>query len=130
MKMNNELLAKAKGAKTPEELLAIAKENGTELTEESAKAYFELLHPKTGEISDDELDNVSGGGCYKGDRLVVSVLHVCRDWKCKRDGSDRVERMGEPGCRTCGVVSVCSNCKFLSYEKGLWLCNNPVNRKK
>ena len=38
MKMNNELIAKAKQAKNPEELLALAKENGVELTEESAKA--------------------------------------------------------------------------------------------
>ena len=36
--MNNELLAKAKAAKSPEELLALAKENGIELTEEEARA--------------------------------------------------------------------------------------------
>ena len=63
MKMNNELIAKAKQAKTPEELLALAKENGVELTEESAKSYFNQLNPKTGELADDELDNVAGGGC-------------------------------------------------------------------
>ena len=61
MKMNNELIAKAKEAKTAEELMALAKESGEEITEESAKAYFDLLNPKTGELSDDELDNVSGG---------------------------------------------------------------------
>ena len=63
MKMNNELIAKAKQAKNPEELLALAKENGVELTEESAKSYFNQLNPKTGELADDELDNVAGGGC-------------------------------------------------------------------
>ena len=63
MELNKELLAKAKNAKTPEELIALAKENGTEMTEESAKAYFHQLNPKTGELSDDELDNVAGGGC-------------------------------------------------------------------
>ena len=63
MKMNNELIAKAKQAKNPEELLALAKENGVELTEESAKVYFHQLNPKTGELADDELDNVAGGGC-------------------------------------------------------------------
>ena len=62
MELNNEIRAKAKAAKTPEELIEIAKENDVEMTEESAKAYFDLLHPKTGEISDDELDNVAGGG--------------------------------------------------------------------
>ena len=54
MKMNNELIAKAKEAKTAEELMALAKESGEEITEESAKAYFDLLNPKTGELSDDE----------------------------------------------------------------------------
>ena len=36
MELNKELLAKAKEAKTPEELIALAKENGMELTEERA----------------------------------------------------------------------------------------------
>ena len=36
MKMNNELIAKAKEAKTAEELMALAKESGEEITEESA----------------------------------------------------------------------------------------------
>ena len=63
MELNKELLTKAKAAKTAEEIMALAKENGMELTEESAKAYLDLLHPQTGELSDDELDNVAGGGC-------------------------------------------------------------------
>ena len=61
MELNNEIRTKAKAAKTPEELIEIAKENDVEMTEESAKAYFEQLHPKTGELSDEELDNVAGG---------------------------------------------------------------------
>ena len=59
MEMSKELITKAKEAKNPEELMALAKENGVELTEESAKAYFEQLNPKTGEVSDDELNNVA-----------------------------------------------------------------------
>ena len=90
MELNKELLAKAKEAKTPEELIALAKENGMELTEESAKAYLDLLHPQTGELSDDELDNVAGGGCHNGGRLVVSAMHYCDEWRCKDDGSQWV----------------------------------------
>ena len=52
MEMNKELLAKAKEAKNPDELMSLAKENGVELTEESAAAYFDRLNPKTGELSD------------------------------------------------------------------------------
>ena len=74
MENNKELFAKAKAAETPEALLTLAKENGMEMTEESAAAYFEILHPKAGELADEELNNVSGGGCRKGDgRLVVSA---------------------------------------------------------
>ena len=86
-KFTPELIEKAKSAKTPEELMALAKENGIEMTAESAKAYFEQLNPKTGELADEELDNVSGGGCHNGGRLVVSVMHYCDEWRCKDDGS-------------------------------------------
>ena len=50
MEMSKELITKAKEAKNPDELMSLAKENGVELTEESAKAYFEQLNPKTGEV--------------------------------------------------------------------------------
>ena len=40
-----------------------AKENGVELTEEQAAEYFAQMH-QSGELSDEGLDNVSGGGCH------------------------------------------------------------------
>ena len=55
-----ELIAKAKAAKSAEELLALAKDNNVELTEEEAKIYFEQLNAN-GAVSDDELDGVAGG---------------------------------------------------------------------
>ena len=62
MQFSKELIEKAKTAKTAEELLALAKAEKVELTEEeAAKAFAELN--KTGELSDEELDNVAGG-CY------------------------------------------------------------------
>lgn len=131
MEMNKELISKAKTAKTPEELLCLAKENGEEMTEESAKAYFELLHPQTGEIADEELENVSGGGCYNNGRLVVTMHWDCWDWHCKC-GSDKKEVVRAATfphnlvCRTCGNIHWCKFCKYCSYEKGLWLCNNPT----
>lgn len=59
--LSPELIIKAKNAQSAEELLALAKENDVEMTEESAAAYFAQLNPTIGELSDDELDNVSGG---------------------------------------------------------------------
>ena len=60
MNISKELLEKAKMAKTAKELLAMAKAENIELTEEeAAKAFAELN--KSGELSDEELDNVAGG---------------------------------------------------------------------
>ncbi len=60
MNDSKELLKKAKTAKTAEELLAMAKEENIELTSEQAAMVFANLN-KTGELSDEELDNVAGG---------------------------------------------------------------------
>ena len=70
-----ELIQKAKDTKSAQELIALAKENGVELTEESAMAYFAQLH-KSGELSDEELGNVAGGGCSTsaGYTVVTSGL--------------------------------------------------------
>ena len=61
--MNQELITKAKAAKSVEELLELAKASNVELSEEQAKEYFAKLNPTKGELSDEELDDVSGGGC-------------------------------------------------------------------
>ena len=61
--MNNltpELIAKARETKSAEELLALAKENGIELTEEESKTYWEQLNTR-GTVSDDDLEAVAGG---------------------------------------------------------------------
>lgn len=60
--LTKEQIAKAMACKTAEELMALAKEEGVELTTEEAEAYL-------AELSDAELDGVSlkkvaGGGCY------------------------------------------------------------------
>ena len=57
-----ELLALAKQAKNSDEMCTLAKEKGMELSEEVAKEYFDRIH-SSGDISDDELENVSGGKC-------------------------------------------------------------------
>lgn len=126
----NEMLVKAKKAKTPEELLAIANENGVELDEEGAKAYFEQLNQNTGELSDDELDEVAGGGCHKSDgRLVVMGTNTCGDFVCKFDGNFRVSGV-QLRCTHCRRDAFCKNCKYVTRESGVWICNYPGKRKK
>lgn len=62
MKLSKELLEKAQTAKSPEELLEMAKVENIELSAEEAEKAFAELN-KTGELSDEELNNVAGG-CY------------------------------------------------------------------
>lgn len=60
MELTKEILEKAKNAGTAEELKELAKAEGIDLTADEAAKMFADLH-KTGEISDEELDNVAGG---------------------------------------------------------------------
>ena len=60
MKLTKEMIEKAKAAKTAEELAEMAKAEGVELTAEEAEKAFAKLN-KSGELADEELDNVSGG---------------------------------------------------------------------
>ena len=75
MELSKELLEKAKEAKSAEELMSFAKENGVELASEEAEEYFARLN-KSGELSDEELDNVAGGGCQ-----AHGLAHVNNDLK-------------------------------------------------
>ena len=78
-KMKKELILKAKKAESPEALAAVAKANGMELNDEEARTYFAQLHPKAGELSDEELDNVVGGGCQANDgRLDLNKDQIGR----------------------------------------------------
>ena len=93
MNVSKELLEKARTANSAEELLVMAKAESVELTEEQAEKAFAELH-KTGEIADEELDNVAGG-CGKeeipepkykiGDMVISSRGFPCHTCNCYRD---------------------------------------------
>lgn len=107
-----ELMEKANAAKTPEELLALAKESGMELTAQQAQDYFAQLH-QTGELADDELDNVSGGCAPAGNpqRPPAPGYYVCQYFAAKGDG--------EAGC---------ANCRYAqSAGRGQYYCTHSSN---
>lgn len=62
-KLSNEQIQKAREAKTPEELQKLAAENNIQLTKEEAEQVYAQLHRDSSQLTDEELDNVSGGGC-------------------------------------------------------------------
>lgn len=56
-----------------EELIALAKENGVEIAPEKAEELFEQMNAN-GELSDEELDNVSGGDLK--DKLKTKIKEL------------------------------------------------------
>ena len=107
-----EMIEKAKEAKSAEELLELAKENNVEMTADEAATYFAQLNPKSGELDDDDLDNVAGGACARTEQA--------------RDAQDAVSSMPCPRCGAVGDWAVlhklkdctdfyCANCKVIVW---------------
>ena len=61
-KITKEMVAKALECETADELVALAKAEGFELTKEEAEAYMAEMDNM--ELDEDALDNVAGGMCY------------------------------------------------------------------
>lgn len=74
--MTNEIMTKLKNAKSVEDILAIAKEDGKELTVEQAQQIFDQLHGG-GELSDDNLENVAGGASENW----ITETSAFHDWR-------------------------------------------------
>ena len=87
-----EMIEKAKVKKNAEELLELAKANNVEMTADEAATYFAQLNPKSGELSDDDLDNVAGGlgGCFSFGNSIRkgAKVRVLNGQKCRKCGSD------------------------------------------
>jgi predicted ribosomally synthesized peptide with nif11-like leader len=110
--LNHEMIEKAKAAKTAEELLELAKANGVEMTADEAKTYFAQLNPKSGELDDDDLDNVAGGACASTEQA--------------NNAQDAVSSMPCPRCGAVGEWALlhkfkdntdfyCANCKLIVW---------------
>ena len=106
MNISDELINKAKSVKSIDELKKLAEESGVELTEE-LEAKYRSMHTE-GEISDDELSNVSGG-CGGDDDdepepepepVQVRVLNkACGNYR--RDPSNTSKLILNPHCMDC-----------------------------
>ena len=60
--LTKEQIMKAMQCKTADELIALAKAGGYEITKEEAEAYLAELADV--ELDDNQLKKVAGGGCY------------------------------------------------------------------
>lgn len=103
-----ELIAKAKAAKSAEELLELAGANGIELTEGEAETYFAQLNAN-GAVSDEELNLVAGGSCPNNEEVTYEFGEiVCLKMPCTNCGY-RFGRYVKTGT-TGGCFVDCVNC--------------------
>ena len=99
-KITPELIEQAKKAESIEALLALAKENGIDLTAESAEKLFTEWHT-TKELSDDELDSVAGG------------CNIPTGQQCPKCGGMNVSLLGVSiGNQGTGTSYVCMDCGY------------------
>ena len=79
MELTSKMKSVAMQAKSVEELLKLAEAYGYEISREEAdEIYAELNQAR--ELSDEELENVAGGGCYSTDKdglLIVTAGNRC-----------------------------------------------------
>ena len=126
--LTNEMIEKAKVAKSVEELLEIAKANGVEMTADEAATYFAQLNPQSGELDDDALDGVAGGcggsddaSNYPKDNASVRVINGQR---CSNCGST-TGRYCSGYYETAGAFIICDGCtkgyEIDSFEIGVGL---------
>ena len=91
MNFTEEQLKKMNTAKTAEELIAIAKAEGIEATEEQIRAQFDAMH-KEGELADEEVGKVNGGMkiiLTKSPKFFSPLLRLI--YKSKKPSTDNAD---------------------------------------
>ena len=120
--INEELMNKAKQAASVEELLELAQASNIELTEEKAKKLFAELHAE-GELSDNELDDVAGGGGCGGEPeytlptySVGEIVAVKSNYRCNACGNElgKITRVFKGYCNSSecryDYTLICTRC--------------------
>lgn len=124
-----DIIAKSAKAKSAQELKELAAKENIPMTDEEAAQNFDALqkylsNQHTGELGDDELDSVSGGGC--GSWPMVYQNTTCKEWVCKKCGSRAIDVISTSGingkCKKCDTQTNCPNCKYCSKTQGRYLC--------
>ena len=118
MNFNAEMIEKAKAAESVEQLLEIAKANNVEMTADEVATYFAQLNPKSGELSDDDLDAVSGGFGCEGSSTANDIGKLV----CVTSGEFCSECGSKTGHVTAtgyvGINILCDKCKTLIAPVG------------
>ena len=103
MMFTPEMIQKAKAAANPEELLKIAHENNVDMTADAAKEMYSELHAE-GSLSDDELNNVAGGGCSDSPNECPDCGSTNVHYEVSVEGnSTRLKTFYKCHCNDCGT---------------------------
>ncbi len=125
--MNDEMMKKVMECKSAEEILALAKENGIEMTAEEAEEKFAALNNE-GELSDDELLGAAGGGCANPEDYVAVDIYnrhcISAHWTCNSCGEGNIffyedEEYPIHNCDNGGRKEArCLTCKYFFAREG------------
>ncbi len=89
---------------------------------------YEKAQNEAAELTDEELDNVAGGGGTDQKRAyLVAAGDICDRWKCKNCHSTGFNRILFEGswCKAgCGTQSYCMNCEYCHLVGSLFWCYN------
>lgn len=102
-------------------VLPVAKTRGYDFTYDEAKAYYKHQGEKT-ELSVDELENVSGGGCRAPAHEDQPIGHddvsadSCTYFECKSSGADDTN------------PRVCGDCIHFYRKNNIGYCDVPTKR--
>lgn len=105
--------------------------HGCEATEQELSEFLGGLD-KHGELSDDELDDVSAGKkcgtLYHDSKPVVTAMNSCDRWRCHLCGCTKREK--HKNTHTPGIVSGhhCNTCEYYKLSGMLYLCEHPARR--
>ena len=95
-------------AQSVEELMKLAETYDVEATEDEARSFLSLRNGE-GALSDETLDDVSGGGLHYKGHLIVTSWHKCDHFRLRR----RIPDGFKPNCENCihadysGFFTVC-----------------------
>jgi len=92
--------------------------------------FMKNADAKSGELSDDELDNVAAGKkcgtIYHDEKPVVTALNSCKRWRCCLCECNRNEKHKDT--HTPGIITghFCKDCKYYELFGMLYLCTHPA----
>ncbi len=130
-----EMMQQVRTCQSVEEVIALGRENGMEISEELAYEYLKMLAPVYGEIEDEELDNVAGGGCKTKvngkNYTVVTSYKGCFTgrWEKVKNSNGGWKRSDNNFLRETWYSNSnnasgnqCGNCMHLEFKGGTGYC--------